>query len=579
MDADIVAALEERVRRAAAGLGVDPAMVDPAVRRSDFADYQADLAMGLAKRLGQSPRDVAVQLIATGELDDLCAEVAVAGPGFLNLRLADDALSERLIAAAVDGRLGVPNHEPSRRVVVDYSAPNVAKEMHVGHLRSTVIGDAIVRLLRFLGHEVIPQNHVGDWGTPFGMLIEQLIEEGERSTVERLSVGELGSFYQRANARFSSDADFAERARQRVVALQAGDDETQRRWQLLVDASERYFSRVYADLEVLLTPDDLAPESGYNPTLPEVVRELESRGLAVESDGALCVYPGGFTGRDDRPLPLIVRKRDGGYGYATTDLAAVRHRTAELDADWLIYVVGSPQAQHLAMVFQASRGAGWLAEDVRVDHVAFGSVLGDDGKMLKTRSGKPIRLAELLDEAVQRARVLIEDKDPDLPAEERDELARAVGIGAIKYADLSSDRLKDYTFAWDRMLSLQGNTAPYLQYAHTRIHSILRRLEPEHDLPAAEVVHVANPAERDLALKLLEFGATLDHAAELLQPHRICTYLFDLASTFTTFYEACPVLKAGSDELVASRVTLCTLTGRTLTTGLALLGIRAPERM
>lgn len=579
MDTDIVASLEERVRRAAAGIGVDPATVDPAVRRSEFADYQADLAMGLAKQLGRSPRDVAAQLRATGELDVLCAEVAVAGPGFLNLTLSDDALSHRLIAAADDARLGVANHEASRRVVIDYSAPNVAKEMHVGHLRSTVIGDAIARLLGFLGHDVIPQNHVGDWGTPFGMLIEQLIEDGEQAAAEQLSVGELGSFYRRANERFTSDPGFAERARQRVVALQSGDEDALRRWQLLVDASERYFSRVYAELEVLLTPEDLAPESRYNSALPEVVRDLESLGLAVESDGATCIYPQGFAGRGDQPLPLIVRKRDGGYGYATTDLAAVRHRTAELKADWLIYVVGAPQAQHLAMVFQASREAGWLSEDVRVDHVAFGSVLGDDGRMLKTRSGQPIRLAELLEEAVQRARALIDDKDPDLPTDERQQLARSVGIGAVKYADLSSDRLKDYTFDFDRMLSLQGNTAPYLQYAHTRIHSILRRAAAKNHRPAAEVIHVADPAERALALKLLEFGATLDQAAELLQPHRICTYLFDLASAFTTFYEACPVLKAGSDELMASRLTLCALTGRTLATGLTLLGIRAPERM
>lgn len=579
MDTDIVASLEEQVRRAAAGIGLDPATVDPAVRRSDFADYQADLAMGLAKRLGRPPRDVAAQLASTGELDVLCAEVTVAGPGFLNLTLRDDALSRRLVAAAGDARLRVTSHEPSRRVVIDYSAPNVAKEMHVGHLRSTVIGDAIARLLGFLGHEVIRQNHVGDWGTPFGMLIEQLIEEGDQATAEQLSVGELGRFYRRANKRFTSDRDFAERARQRVVALQSGDEDTLRRWQLLVDASERYFSRVYAELEVLLTPEDLAPESLYNPALPEIVQDLESLGLAVESDGATCVYPAGFTGRDDRPLPLIVRKRDGGYGYATTDLAAVRHRTAELKAGWLIYVVGAPQAQHLAMVFEAAREAGWLAEDVRVDHVAFGSVLGDDGRMLKTRSGTPIRLAGLLDEAVQRARALIDDKDPDLPTHEREQLARTVGIGAVKYADLSSDRLKDYTFDFDRMLSLHGNTAPYLQYAHTRIHSILRRAAAEGHLPAAEVVRVAEPAERALALKLLEFGATLNEAAELLQPHRICTYLFELASAFTTFYEACSVLKAGSDELMASRLTLCSLTGRTLATGLALLGIRAPERM
>ena len=579
MDVDIVASLEKQVRRAAAGIGVDPASISPAVRRSDFADYQADLAMGLAKELGQSPRDVAAQLLATGELDELCVKAEVAGPGFLNLTLADDALSRRLVAAASDPRLGLAPHRPSRTVVIDYSAPNVAKEMHVGHLRSTVIGDAIARLLGFLGHEVIAQNHVGDWGTPFGMLIEQLSDDGEQATAQQLSVGELGSFYRRASERFTSDPDFADRARRRVVALQGGDNDTLRRWQLLVDASERYFSRVYADLEVLLTPQDLAPESQYNAALPQVVADLDSLGLAAESDGALCVYPQGFTGRDERPLPLIVRKSDGGYGYATTDLAAVRHRTAELHADWLIYVVGAPQAQHLTMVFQASREAGWLDEHVRVDHVAFGSVLGDDGRMLKTRSGKPIRLADLLDEAIQRARALIDEKDPELSPGEREQLARSVGIGAVKYADLSSDRVKDYTFDWDRMLSLQGNTAPYLQYAHTRIHSILRRAAAEDNLPTAENIHVTDPAERALALKLLEFGATLDQAAELLQPHRICTYLFDLASAFTSFYEACPVLKAGSAELVSSRLTLCTLTGRTLATGLELLGIRAPERM
>ena len=576
MSIDVVSDLERRVRQAVSALEVDPDLVAPAVRRSEFADFQADLAMGLAKQLGRPPREVAEALVEAGTLADVCAAVEVAGPGFLNLTLNDNYLSQQLLYAAEDQRLGVTQDAPGRRVVVDYSAPNVAKEMHVGHLRSTVIGDAIVRLLEFLGHEVIRQNHVGDWGTPFGMLIEHFVDIGEREAVHELSVGDLNGFYQQARREFEETSGFAHRARQRVVALQAGDPETLRLWQLLVDASTEYFSSVYEQLGVRLTEKDLAPESSYNEQLDAVVADLSELGLVSDSEGAWCVFPEGFVRRDGKPLPLIVRKGDGGYGYAATDLAAIRHRIDQLGADWLIYVVGAPQAQHLSMVFFTARAAGWLPDAARVDHVGFGSVLGADGKMFKTRAGRSVRLTDLLDEAVDRAQALIDEKDPDLSDDERKQLARIVGIGAIKYADLSVDRIKDYTFDWDRMLSLTGNTSPYLQYAHARIQSILRRADSR---PTPERVQIEQPAERALALSLLTFNRVLSETADSLAPHRLCTYLYDLAAAYTDFYETCPVLKAPTTDLVSSRLLLCELTGRTLARGLDLLGIEAPDRM
>jgi arginyl-tRNA synthetase len=475
-----------------------------------------------------------------------------------------------------DDRLGVAQAEHAETVVVDYSAPNVAKEMLVHHLRSTIIGDAIVRLLDFAGDRVIRQNHVGDWGTPFGMLIEHLLDEqaaGRDSTVR-----ELAEFYRAARARFDGDATFAERARHRVVLLQGGDATTLVHWRRLVDASVEHFSALYDQLGVTLRPEDVAGESRYNDALATVVADLERAGLARPSEGAICVFLPGFTGRDGQPVPLMVRKQDGGYTYATTDLAALRHRTQVLGARRVIYVVGAPQSQHLAMVFETARRAGWVGPDVRLEHVAFGSVLGRDKKMLKTRAGDVVSLASLLDEAVDRAARVVAAKSPHLEPALRARIAAAVGIGAIKYADLSNDRIKDYVFDWDRMLALDGNTAPYLMYAHTRIRSILRRSGVPEDAAAGGAIRVAEPAERSLALELLEFPATVAKTDETLQPHRVCGTLYAIATAFMTFYERCPVLRA-EEPTRSSRLALCVLTARTLARGLDLLGIAAPDQL
>jgi arginyl-tRNA synthetase len=500
----------------------------------------------------------------------------VSGPGFVNLTLRADALAARLGDMLADARLGVAPAAAPETVVVDYSAPNIAKEMHVGHLRSTIIGDAIVRLLAFQDHRVIRQNHVGDWGTPFGMLIEHLRDEHAEGRAA--SVAELVGFYQAARARFDGDPAFADRARHRVVLLQADDPETLALWRRLVDLSVAHFSALYETLGVTLRPDDVAGESRYNAALPAVVADLERLGLARPSEGAICVFLPGFTGRDGEPLPLMVRKQDGGYTYATTDLAALRHRVEGLGARRIVYVVGAPQAQHLAMVFETARRAGWADAAVRLEHVAFGSVLGKDKKMLKTRAGDSVRLAELLDEAVERAAAVVEQKSPDLDPETRRRIARAVGIGAVKYADLSSDRIKDYVFDWDRMLALDGNTAPYLMYANTRIRSILRRAGTSESEVAAGAVRIDDPAERALALELLEFPSAIEKTAETLQPHRICGALYAIATAFMTFYERCPVLQADAATR-ASRLALCALTARVLAQGLELLGIETPEQL
>jgi arginyl-tRNA synthetase len=557
---------------------------DPVVRPSDRADFQANGALAVAKQLGRSPRDVAAEVVATAELSaagslSAIAEVEIAGPGFLNLTLLDEFVAAEVAAVAADPRLGVRAAEHPERVVVDYSAPNVAKEMHVGHLRTTIIGDALVRLLTFLGHDVLRENHVGDWGTPFGMLIEHLLDLGEDAAAHELSVGDLDDFYRQARAAFDDSPEMQERARERVVLLQAGDPETLRLWEVLVRESERYFATVYDKLGVLLRPDDIVGESFYNLMLPEVVEELTERGLAVESEGATVVFLDGYTNREGEAQPLIVQNSQGGFNYATTDLATVRDRVGRRSATWLLYVVGAPQAQHFAMCWEVCRLAGWLVPPARAVHVMFGNVLGPDRKMFKTRSGATVKLVALLDEAVERAEATVAEKNPDLPADERAAVARAVGIGAVKYADLSTDRIKDYVFDWDRMLSFDGNTAPYLQYAHARIRSILRRGEVDPASLAGVVPSVAEPAERALALTLLGFDAAVQETVDRLSPHRLCTYLFELASAFTTFYEACPVLKAPDEATRVSRLALADLTARVLREGLGLLGIEAPDRM
>jgi arginyl-tRNA synthetase len=525
--------------------------VDPAVRASPHADFQSGAALGLARELGRPPREIAAEVAAAADLDGI-AEVAVSGPGFLNLTLTGDLIDGALRAAAADERLGVAPAAAPERIVVDYSGPNVAKEMHVGHLRSTIIGDALARTYAWLGHDVIRVNHLGDWGTPFGMLVEHLLDLGGEGGH---SIGDLTAFYQAARVKFDTDDDFRTRARLRVVALQSGDPLSRQLWRELVAQSERYFLDVYARLGITLGPDDFAGESRYQDDLEAVVAGLTEKGLLTESDGALCAFPAGFAGRDGAPLPLIVRKADGGFGYAATDLAAVRHRVGELGADWMLYVVGSPQRIHFQMVFAVAREAGWLPDGVIAEHIGFGSILGADGKMLKSRAGGTIKLAGLLDEATARA------SEP------------AIGIGAIKYADLSGDRMGDYVFDWDRMLASTGNTGPYLQYAYARIRSLFRKAGS-----GPGPVTVTGPAERALALALLGFEPAVRAAAASAEPHRLAVHLHGLAVAFSVFWERCPVLRA-EGEVRASRLGLADLTARTLHTGMFLLGIEALDQI
>jgi arginyl-tRNA synthetase len=552
--------------------------VDPVVRPSDRADAQVNGALALGKELGRPPREIAQAIVDSGVFAGMCSLVEIAGPGFVNLTFADDFLAGALTAVAADDRLGVAPAATMRTVVVDYSAPNVATEMHVGHLRSTVIGDSLVRVLGFLGHRVIRENHIGDWGRPFGMLIEHLIDLGEDEAAAGLSIGDLDGFYREANAKFAESPEFQERARERVVLLQNGDADTRRLWHLLVAISNRNFTRVYEHLGVLLTDDDLVGESFYQPLMPGVVERLRERELLEESDGALVVFPPGFTNRDGEPLPLIIQARTGGFNYATSDLACVQDRVERLGADLLLYVVGAPQQLHLQMVFEVARMAGILEPPAEAVHVVFGSVLGEDRKMLKSRSGAAVRLIELLDEAVERAGAAIAEKNPELPADVREAVARIIGIGAVKYADLSTDRVRDYVFDWDRMLSFDGNTAPYLQYAHARIRSIFRRSEIDLSVAGGATIVLGEPQERALGSRLLAYPTAIDEVVASWSPHKLCTYLFDLAQDFTAFYEHCPVLRA--DEPVrASRLALSDLTARVLAHGLGLLGIDAPEQM
>jgi arginyl-tRNA synthetase len=573
----VEAAVSEAIQRAHPEL----AGVDPVVRRSEHADFQSNAALALAKRVGAKPRDLATAITAT--LDGVpIGSVELSGPGFLNITVPDAAVWAQVTARLASPRLGVGASEEGRRTVIDYSAPNIAKEMHVGHLRTTIIGDSLARVLGFLGADVIRQNHVGDWGTQFGMLIQYLGEHPDATwhhdelSGATSAVSALDELYKAARKEFDADPAFADRSRSRVVALQSGDPATLATWKDIVAESEKAFRDIYDRLGVLLTPDDSVGESFYNPMLGDTVTELVNAGIAVESNDALVIFSQEVTGPDGNPVPLMVRKRDGGYGYDTTDLATIRYRIYDLKANRLLYVTDHRQGLHFQLIFEAARRAGWLTDAIDAAHVPYGTVLGPDGRPFKTRAGGTVRLMDLLDDAVSRARAIVADKNPDLAPTELDQIAEQAGIGAVKYADLSTSRVKDYAFDVDRMVSFAGNTGVYLQYAHARIRSILRRA----DDPAVTVDPSIplEPAERALALELDAYGAVLSEVSGALEPHRLCGYLYDLAKDFTTFYEACPVLKA--DEPVRSnRLALSQLTARTLKHGLDLLGIAAPERM
>ncbi|MGW3043811.1 arginine--tRNA ligase [Kitasatospora sp. NPDC001159] len=551
--------------------------VDPLLRRSRHTHFQSDAALPLVREIGGNPREIAAQVVAKAKLDDLCSSVEISGPGFINLTISDELLGQLLADTLDDARLGVSQVEAPETITIDYSAPNAAKEMHVGHLRSTIIGDAAVRLLEWQGHTVIRQNHIGEWGTPFGMLVEHLLDIGESEAAHELSVGDLNGFYRAARTKFDTDETFKDRARKRVVLLQSGDETTLRLWRTLVNESKKYFLTVYSTLGVRLNSDDFFGESYYNDQLQSVLDELDELGLLRDSEGAKCVFPGDYLNRNGDPLPIIVQKGDGGFGYGATDLATIRHRLKNLHATRLLYVVGLPQHQHLEMVYETAREAGWLAPPTRAEHIGHGSILGSDGKMLRTRAGISVKLVDLLEEAIIRASAVIAEKNPELDEETRAAVARAVGIGAVKYSDLSTDRLKDYVFDYDRMLSFEGNTAPYLQYARARICSIFRRAGVEPDRTIDTLV-IAEPAERALALELLGFGTLISEIAENLEFHRLAHYLYGLASTFTSFYEKCHVLRAEGD-IRQSRLALCDLTARTLALGLEVLGIDAPNQM
>ena len=544
-------------------------------------EEHGDLALpchSLAPLLKRSPVDIAESISST--LAPILAGIAEvsAVSGFVNIKAEPEWLAARLGDLLPDDRLGVAIEE-TRVAAVDYSAPNVAKEMHVGHLRSTVIGDAIVRMLMHKGHTVHRENHVGDWGTPFGMLIEHLLDLGEDNAADELGMGDLDGFYKQARGKFNSDEKFVERSRNRVVMLQSGDEETLRLWQVLVDESMRYFNEVYGMLGVLLTNDDIMGESNYHHLLPEVVTRLHDRGILEDSEGAKVVYPGGWVNREGEPMPLIIQKADGGYNYATTDLACIIDRVERLGCNDLLYVVGTPQTQHFKMVFEVAIQAGFMDDSHNAAHVKFGSVMDSDGKILKSREGQAIKLVDLLNEAVVRAEQAIAERNPSMEDEQRHKIAKTIGIGAVKYADLSTERSKDYVFDWERMLSFDGNTSPYLQYAHARICSIFRRSQIVRPLPRDTVISLGYEEEALLARRLINFSAMVDESLSTYSPHRMCTYLHSVASAFASFYENCPVLSSEDDGIRMSRLALCDITARTLSTGLGLLGIESPEQM
>ncbi|EJU6466117.1 arginine--tRNA ligase [Salmonella enterica] len=576
---NIQALLSEKVSQAMIAAGA-PADCEPQVRQSakvQFGDYQANGMMAVAKKLGMAPRQLAEQVLTHLDLSGIASKVEIAGPGFINIFLEPAFLAEQVQQALASDRLGVS--QPTRQtIVVDYSAPNVAKEMHVGHLRSTIIGDAAVRTLEFLGHHVVRANHVGDWGTQFGMLIAWL-EKQQQENAGDMALADLEGFYRDAKKHYDEDEAFAERARNYVVKLQSGDTYFREMWRKLVDITMTQNQITYDRLNVTLTRDDVMGESLYNPMLPGIVADLKAKGLAVESEGATVVFLDEFKNKEGDPMGVIIQKKDGGYLYTTTDIACAKYRYETLHADRVLYYIDSRQHQHLMQAWTIVRKAGYVPDSVPLEHHMFGMMLGKDGKPFKTRAGGTVKLADLLDEALERARRLVAEKNPDMPADELEKLANAVGIGAVKYADLSKNRTTDYIFDWDNMLAFEGNTAPYMQYAYTRVLSVFRKADIDEQALASAPVIISEDREAQLAARLLQFEETLTVVAREGTPHVMCAYLYDVAGLFSGFYEHCPILSAENDAVRNSRLKLAQLTAKTLKLGLDTLGIETVERM
>jgi len=576
---NIQALLSEKVSQALIAAGA-PADCEPQVRQSakvQFGDYQANGVMAVAKKLGMAPRQLAEQVLTHLDLQGIASKTEIAGPGFINIFLDPAFLAQHVDAALKSDRLGVAQPQ-AQTIVVDYSAPNVAKEMHVGHLRSTIIGDASVRTLEFLGHNVIRANHVGDWGTQFGMLIAWL-EKQQQDNAGEMALADLEGFYRDAKKHYDEDEAFAERARSYVVKLQGGDEYFRQMWRQLVDITMSQNQLTYDRLNVTLTRKDVMGESLYNPMLAGIVADLKAKGLAVESEGATVVFLDEYKNKEGEPMGVIIQKKDGGYLYTTTDIACAKYRYETLHADRVLYYIDSRQHQHLMQAWTIVRKAGYVPDSVPLEHHMFGMMLGKDGKPFKTRAGGTVKLADLLDEALERARRLVAEKNPDMPADELEKLANAVGIGAVKYADLSKNRTTDYVFDWDNMLAFEGNTAPYMQYAYTRVLSVFRKAEIDESVLAQAQVIINEDREAQLAARLLQFEETLSVVARDGTPHVMCAYLYDLAGLFSGFYEHCPILSAESEAVRNSRLKLAQLTAKTLKLGLDTLGIETVERM
>ncbi|WP_394210507.1 arginine--tRNA ligase [Enterovibrio calviensis] len=575
---NIQALLNEKVSAAMVAAGA-PEGSPAAVRQSakpQFGDYQANGIMGVAKKLGGNPRDFAQKVLDVLDLNGIASKTEIAGPGFINIFLNPEWLGEQAGLALADSRLGVAE-DNKQNIVVDYSAPNVAKEMHVGHLRSTIIGDAVVRTLEFLGHNVIRANHLGDWGTQFGMLIANLERHEAQGGDISMDLSDIESFYRESKTLYDEDEEFAKTARNYVVRLQSGDEYCKEKWQTLVKITLEQNQRNYDRLNVSLTNKDVMGESMYNSMLAGIVADLKEKGLAVESDGAMVVFLNEYKNKDGEPMGVIIQKRDGGFLYTTTDIACAKYRYETFNADRVLYFIDSRQHQHLMQAWAIVRKAGYIPESMSLEHHAFGMMLGKDGRPFKTRAGGTVRLADLLDEAEVRAAKLIEEKNPEMPADEKANIANTVAMAAVKYSELSKHRTTDYIFDWDNMLAFEGNTAPYMQYAYTRVASIFNKAGIEADSLQGDII-IADDKEKALVSKLLQFEEAVQSVAREGQPHIMCGYLFELAGTFSSFYEACPILNADGDTK-QSRLKLAALTAKTIKQGLDLLGINTLERM